>query len=134
MSDDYRNGFIDGMNVDSKYPMTLSIRGYDLNKLMEIINYYENNKHLPRQKREEFRAKFAAVGHSEETVFSSRVLEAYDLVHCPELRKDQPVFEIRSENKPSIKIWADGRTEGAEGVVVNRIPQLIELISKTNQK
>jgi hypothetical protein len=39
-----------------------------------------------RQKREEFRAKMADLGRSEETTFSSKVLEAYDLVHCPELR------------------------------------------------
>lgn len=39
-----------------------------------------------RQKREEFRAKLAELEEAEHTTFSSKVLEAYDLVHCPELR------------------------------------------------
>jgi len=38
-----------------------------------------------RQKREEFRANLAK-SYPEETTFSSKVLEAYDKVHCPELR------------------------------------------------
>lgn len=48
------------------------------------------------EKREEFRAKLADLGRSEETVFSSKVLEAYDRVHCPELREK----ELFSEETP----------------------------------
>jgi len=56
-----------------------------------------------RKKREEFRAKLADLGRSEETAFSSKVLEAYDLVHCPELR-EKPAFEIKNKFDVEIKI------------------------------
>lgn len=37
--------------------------------------------------REKFRQALADLGHPEATVYSHWALEAYDKVHCPELRK-----------------------------------------------
>lgn len=39
---------------------------------------------------------------------------------------DKPAFEIKTPCLlDPIKIWADGRIEGIDGTVINRIPQLI---------
>lgn len=36
-----------------------------------------------------------------------------------------PVFEIHRPGVPPIRIWANGRVDGVEGAVFNRIPELI---------
>lgn len=39
--------------------------------------------------REKFRQALSDLGHPEATIYSSWVLEAYDKVHCPELRTNK---------------------------------------------
>lgn len=79
-------------------------------ELVKRENARGNNKmNEARQKREEFRAKLAEAGFPEHTTYSSKVLEAYDKVHCPELRKKKPVVSFNTENYPDgIMITIDG--------------------------
>lgn len=56
----------------------------EINRMRELE--MDQEKIQACQKREEFRAKMADLGRAEETNFNSKVLEAYDLIHCPELR------------------------------------------------
>lgn len=39
--------------------------------------------------------------------------------------EEQPIFEIRHLDN-HIKIWANGKVEGAVGTVINRIPQFLK--------
>ena len=140
-TDDYLQGFRDGMSVDKQWPMAFQFMGYKMEELMDIVNEHDmrkfwsgsqwENKELKmdqekinaQQKREEFRAKLA--GFNISTKDFNSIIDTYDLVHCPELM-EKPAFEIRNASKGiDIKVWADGRIEGITGTLINRIPQLI---------
>lgn len=46
--------------------------------------------------------------------------------------ENKPIFEIKENGKPlHIKIWDNGRVEGIDAIVINRIP---ELVAKLKQK
>lgn len=82
--EDYRKGFSDGMGVNTAMPLTFSFMGYNLKELTEII-YKHNEKR--NSDREKFRKALNEAGFAGFTTYSSPILEAYDKIHCPELRK-----------------------------------------------
>ena len=105
----YAKGYADGMSYDKHMPMTFTYMGYSQNELDAIIAEYQERKFLSddkwkwpeedmlklkerqkevneaRQRREEFRAFLTAKWGSAAHVESSRIMEYYDKVHCPEL-------------------------------------------------
>lgn len=43
---------------------------------------------------------------------------------------NNPVFEIIEPSGNHVKIWQDGRVEGIQGVVVNKIPSYVEFFKR----
>lgn len=83
-SADYINGFRDDASINQKYPQTFMFMGYSMEQLVEIIHKENDQKY---KNREAFRKALGDAGFAGFTTFSSPILEAYDNVHCPELRK-----------------------------------------------
>jgi hypothetical protein len=133
--------------------------GYSMNKLIEIITEHEERKFYSgsqwksgelkmdqeeinaRKKREEFRSKLADLGRSEETVFSSKVLEAYDLVHCPDLRN--PILKALQSlmTETEVRMGRDAGTEHSgwitqygAGCIIDGLRNQGYEIVKINQK
>jgi hypothetical protein len=150
---DYSKGFRDGISINHNYPQTLSIMGYTFEKIVELIikdeegKFYSgeqwdnedialmkvrqnkfNQEHKEMNKmatilitRKEAIAKCHGIAYPEAFV---QALEALGLIKIePE---ELPAIELYDANSDSsIKIWANGRTEGLVGkVLINRIPQL----------
>ena len=55
------------------------------------------------------------------------ILEALMALGLIKLKEEEekPAFEIKNKFGVEIKIWANGRVEGIEGTIINRIPALI---------
>jgi hypothetical protein len=108
-TEDYLQGYRDGMSYDKRIPHTMVFMGKNMEELAKIICEHEERKFLSdekwkwpeedmrklkerqkevneaRQRREEFRDFLTAKWGSAAHVESSRIMEYYDKVHCPEL-------------------------------------------------
>jgi len=148
-TDDYLEGFRDGMSCDQKYPQTLQVMGYSLEQIIELIlneekanNYQwteaEAKKLKARQKEiNEMATILITRKEAEEKLRIAKIpkdiggnyhiidiLEALGLLHIEE--EEKPAIELFNPNTGQhYKVWADGRTEGTSGfALINRIPML----------
>jgi len=55
--------------------------------------------------REEFRKALSDLGHSEATVYTHWALEAYDMVHHPELKRNKTTICFMGDSDNCVEIW-----------------------------